>query len=81
MQGIDRIPSQNATKETRDAFAALSPDARAAAYLASIRKMLIFFTVVTVISLIAGFVIGVVGAVELHHANQVANTPSLDTGY
>jgi hypothetical protein len=34
---------------------------------ASMRKMLIFFTVLTVLGLIGGLIVGIIGAVELHH--------------
>lgn len=42
-------------------FAALTPEARNAVYLRSIRAMLRFFTVLTILGLVAGIVLALVG--------------------
>jgi hypothetical protein len=52
---VDKMPKTEA--EWR-AFAALSPAERSATYLRSIRSMILFFTVLTVIGLVLGLLLG-----------------------
>jgi hypothetical protein len=42
------------------------------------RKMLVFFTAVCVLGLVAGLIIGIVGAVELNHALDTTPTDSFN---
>lgn len=55
---VDRRP-RSAQEWTR--FAALPAEARNAVYLRSIRAMLRFFTVLTILGLVAGIVLALVG--------------------
>ena len=52
----------------RTALAQMSPEQRSAIYLNQIRKMLIFFTVLAVIGVVGGVVIGIAGIAAIHHA-------------
>lgn len=56
----------------RSRLALLTPDERCAVYLNSIRKMMIFFTVLTILGLAAGIVIGLVGINAVHSVQQVS---------
>lgn len=56
------------------AFAALTPEARNAVYLRSIRAMLWFFTILTILGLIAGIVLALVG---IHALDQRPVTSGL----
>lgn len=55
---LDETPTSGWTAAEKAAFAALAAEERSAAYLNSIRKMLIFFVVITVLGLISGAVFG-----------------------
>lgn len=66
---VDRVPKD---PEEWRAFAKLPAADRSAAYLRSIRAMMLFFTVLTVLGLIAGVVLALIG---IHAINQ-ANTPT-----
>jgi hypothetical protein len=59
---VDRMPEDPAV------LAQMTPEERAAVYLNSIRKMLVFFTVLTVIGLIAGVIVGIIGIQAIQHA-------------
>lgn len=58
---VDAMPSA-------EVFARMTPEQRSAIYLNQIRKMLIFFTVLTVIGLVAGVIVGIAGIQAIHHA-------------
>ena len=53
---VDRMPRRNLAE--RRAFAQLPVEERIAAYLRSLRRMAMFFTTLTVVSLVVGFVLG-----------------------
>jgi hypothetical protein len=55
---IDVVPSSGWTEVEKAAFAALRAEERSAAYLNSIRKMLTFFVVLTVLGLIGAVAVG-----------------------
>ena len=67
---IDKFP-KNLAQWT--AFAALPPEARSAVYLRSIRAMLLFFTVLTVLGLIAGVVLALVGIQAVDQSNTTTS--------
>jgi hypothetical protein len=52
----------------RSAVALMTPEQRSALYLNQIRKMLIFFTVLTVVGLVTGIIVGIVGIQAIEHA-------------
>lgn len=66
---VDRMPRDPAEWA---AFAKLPAADRAAVYLRSIRTMVLFFTVITAIGLIAAVVLGLLGIAAAH---QAATTP------
>lgn len=53
---VDRMPRR--TLAERRAFAQLPVEERIAAYLRSLRRMAMFFTALTVVSLVVGLVLG-----------------------
>lgn len=59
---VDAMPEDNAV------LARMTPEERSAVYLNSIRRMLVFFTVLTVIGLIAGVIVGIIGIQAIQHA-------------
>lgn len=68
---IDRMPMR--APAARRAFGALPPEERAAIYLNSMRRMMLFFTVVTVVMFVAGVVLAVVDLAilgSIHSAQQ-----------
>ena len=75
MATLDQVAGVNSDDAAKAAFAALSTEERMAAYLNSMRKMMLFFVTVTVIALAVGVILGIVGTVELHHANEVVYSP------
>lgn len=60
----------------RSALSQLTADERCAVYLNSIRKMLVFFTVLVLLGIIAGVVIGIIDINTLHSVN-----PSSTNGF
>jgi hypothetical protein len=64
-QGIGRLGSR-----ARPSFRSVAQE--------SMRKMLVFFTAVCVLGLVAGLIIGIVGAVELNHALDTTPTDSFN---
>ena len=66
---VDRRPR---TAQEWTAFAALPAEARNAVYLRSIRAMLRFFTVLTILGIVAGVVLAILGI----HAIDQSNTPA-----
>jgi galactitol-specific phosphotransferase system IIC component len=44
----------------------------------STQKMMAFFTVLAAIGLVAGLILGIVAAVELHHAFDTTSTTAFD---
>jgi len=71
LQGLDKMPYE------RTALAALTPAERAAIYLNQIRKMMVFFVILTVLGIIAGVIIGIIDINAIHNAQQT-QTPTLD---
>lgn len=68
VRGPDEMP------DNRSLLWSMTPEQRAAIYLNQIRKMLIFFVVLTVLGIIAGVIIGVVDINALHNAQQTTPT-------
>lgn len=66
----------NASRPRIDAYptdsilARMTTDERAAVYLASIRRMMIFFVVLAVIGIITGVIIGIIDINAVHQAQQ-----------
>lgn len=67
---VDKFPKSPAEWK---AFAALPAVDRSAVYLRSIRAMMLFFTVLTVIGIVAGIVLALVGI------NAASDTTSVNT--
>jgi hypothetical protein len=67
---IDKFPKNLAQWA---AFAALPVEARSAVYLRSIRAMLLFFTVLTILGLIAGVILALVGIHVIDQSNTTTN--------
>jgi len=65
---VDKFPKDLAQWA---AFAVLPAEARSAVYLRSIRAMLLFFTVLTILGIIAGVILTLVG---IHAVDQATTT-------
>lgn len=83
-RGATAVPrTYNAQKPSTDkfpktpaewtAFTALSAAERCAIYLRSIRSMMLFFTVLTVIGIIAGFILALIG-IDAANSTPTVNT-------
>ena len=68
--GVDKFPKNTAEW---NAFAALPAEARSAVYLRSIRAMVMFFTVVSVITIVASVILVAVGINAAHQATVTTN--------
>lgn len=68
---IDRMPK---TDQDRAMFAAMPAAARSAAYLNSIRKMMIFFVVLTITGIALSIILFILA---IHAADQVNNTSNI----
>ncbi|HEV2640784.1 MAG TPA: hypothetical protein VGX23_37045 [Actinocrinis sp.] len=66
---IDRMPRSD---RDRALFAAMSASARSAAYLNSIRKMMIFFVVLAITGIVLSIIFFIL---VIHSADQVTTTP------
>lgn len=69
---VDKFPKDPAEWM---AFAALPADERSAIYLRSIRAMLLFFTVLTVIGMVSTIVLLLIGIGAAHDSTGVSNYP------
>jgi hypothetical protein len=67
-KSVDSMPLDRST------IANLSPAERSAIYLNQIRKMMIFFVVLTVIGIVAGVILGIVDINAIHNSQQSAPT-------
>jgi hypothetical protein len=72
-KAIDKVPKTGAEWA---AFAQFSPAGRSAAYVRSIRAMVLFFTVLALIGLALGLFLGLRHATS---ANEHGTTPTADT--
>lgn len=69
---VDKFPK---SREEWGAFAALPAVERSAVYLRSIRGMLVFFTVLTVIGIAAAFILGMMGIHAIDQNNATTSNP------
>lgn len=69
---VDKFPKHPAEWK---AFAALPADERSAIYLRSIRAMMLFFTVLTVIGIVSTIILLLIGTSSAHDTTTVNTNP------
>lgn len=76
-RGVAQAPkvTVDAMPFNRSTLAGMSPEERAAIYLNQIRKMMIFFTVLAALGILAGIIVGIIGIDAIHQADQGVLTP------
>lgn len=74
LRQVDPVPM---LPEQVQQFSIASPEERAAVYLKSMRRMMIFFTVATVIALVGALVLGIIDVITLNsiHQSQIPSNP------